>query len=223
MAAQRDYYEVLGISKNASDAEIKKAYRRAALKYHPDRNPGDTTAAERFRESAAAYEVLSDPEKRKLYDIYGFDFERKQQAPGYEQATTPPPHQPPGDIMEEVYIDLGWRLVNEHGRYIPSDIFEITFLEELHSGIKLPFVYERTKHPATGAPVIWMKKIKKSQYSQKRRVTKEDHNISYLKDALEEVGLSLDDLSLSDLIKFTKDIGVSIGVKVLKTLMGRKY
>jgi DnaJ-class molecular chaperone len=223
MAAQRDYYEVLGISKNASDAEIKKAYRRAALKYHPDRNPGDTKAAERFRESAAAYEVLSDPEKRKLYDIYGFDFERKQQAPGYEHSTTPPPHQAPGDIMEDVYIELGWRLVNEHGRYIPADIFEITFLEELHSGIKLPFVYERTKHPATGAHVIWMKKIKKSQYSKKRRTTKEDHNISYLKDALEEVGLSLDDLSLSDLIKFTKDIGVSIGVKVLKTLMGRKY
>ncbi len=223
MAAQGDYYSILGISKNASDADIKKAYRRAALQYHPDRNPGNPTAAERFREAAAAYEVLSDPEKRKLYDIYGVDFERKQHAPGYDEATSPPPHQAPDNIMEDVYIELGWRLVNEHGRHIPVDIFEITFLEELQAGIKLPFVYERTKHPATGAPVIWMKKIKKSQYSRKRRAAKEDHNISYLKEALEEVGLSLDDLSLSDLIKFTKDIGVSISIKILKLLMGRKY
>jgi DnaJ-class molecular chaperone len=221
MAAQRDYYAVLGVSKNASDADIKKAYRRAALQYHPDRNPGDPTAAERFREAAAAYEVLADPEKRKLYDIYGADFERKQQAPG--GATPPPPHQAPDDIMEDVYIELGWRLVNEHGRYVPTDIFEITFLEELRAGIKLPFVYERTGHPATGAPVIWIKKIKKSQHAQKPRSTKDDHHVSYLKDALEEVGLSLDDLSLSDLITFTKDIGVSISVKVLKLLMGRKY
>lgn len=223
MAAQQDYYTVLGISKNATDADIKKAYRRAALQYHPDRNSGDPTAAERFRAAAAAYEVLSDPEKRKLYDIYGDDFERKQQAPGSERTTTPPPHQAPSDVMEELYIDLGWRLVNEHGRYIPTDIFEITFLDELHDGIKLPFVYERTHHPATGAPAIWMKKIKKSAYSQGKRPTKDNHNISYLKEALEEVGLSLDDLSLSDLIKFTKDIGVSISAKVLKLLMGRKY
>lgn len=223
MAAQHDYYSVLDISKNASDAEIKKAYRQAALKYHPDRNPGDSMAAERFREAAAAYEVLSDPDKRKLYDIYGFDFERKQYTSEQDYATGPPPHQAPDNIMEEVYIELGWRLVNEHGRYIPSDIFEITFLEELRAGIKLPFIYERTQHPATGVPVIWMKKIKKSQYGKKPRTTKEDHNISYLKEALEEVGLSLDDLSLADLIRFTKDIGVSIGVKVLKTLMGRKY
>lgn len=223
MAAQQDYYTILGISKNASDSDIKKAYRRAALRYHPDRNPGDPTAAERFREAAAAYEVLSDPETRKLYDIYGFDFEDKQQSAEYGNATAPPSHQAPDNIMEDVYIELGWRLVNEHGRYVPSDIFEITFLDELHAGIKLPFVYERTQHPATGAPVIWMKKIKKSQYSRKRRVTKDDHNISYLKDALEEVGLSLDDLSLSDLIKFTKDIGVSISIKLLKLIMGRKY
>jgi DnaJ-class molecular chaperone len=219
--AQHDYYTVLGISKNASDAEIKKAYRRAALKFHPDRNPGEPTAAQRFREAAAAYEVLSDPESRKLYDLYGHDFEKKQHA-GYKEPS-PPPHQPPDNIMEEVYIELGWRLVNEHGRYIPTDIFEVTFYEELRAGIKLPFIYERTQHPATGAHVIWMKKIKKSQFAQKKRPTKEDHNISYLKEALEEVGLSLEDLSFSDLLQFTKDIGVSIGVKVLKTLMGRKW
>ena len=102
MAAQQDYYSILGISRNASDADIKKAYRRAALRDHPDRNPGDPTAAERFRESAAAYEVLSDPETRKLYDIYGADFEQKQHSAEYDKTTAPPPHQAPDNIMEDV-------------------------------------------------------------------------------------------------------------------------
>ncbi len=221
--AQRDYYTILGVPRNASDAEIKKAYRRAALKYHPDRNSGDPMAAERFREAAAAYEVLSDPKTRRLYDQYGHDFEKKQQAPGYQEPTTPPPHEQPSDIMEELYIELGWMLVNEHGRYIPADIFDVTFYEELQAGIKLPFIYERTRHPATGYPVVWMKKIKKGGLERKKRTTKGDHNISYLKEALEEVGLSMEDLSLSELFQFTKDIGVSIGVKILKTLVGRKW
>ena len=71
MATKRDYYEVLGVAKNASEAEIKKAYRRAAQKWHPDRNPGDAEAAERFRESKEAYEVLSDARRRAAYDQFG--------------------------------------------------------------------------------------------------------------------------------------------------------
>lgn len=71
--AKRDYYEVLGVGKNASDEEIKKAYRKLAMKYHPDRNPGDKSTEEKFKESAEAYEVLSDPEKRKRYDQYGHE------------------------------------------------------------------------------------------------------------------------------------------------------
>jgi molecular chaperone DnaJ len=68
---KKDYYEVLGLSRNASQEEIKKAYRKLALKYHPDRNPGDKQAEERFKEAAEAYEVLHDPQKRRIYDQFG--------------------------------------------------------------------------------------------------------------------------------------------------------
>lgn len=71
MAEKRDYYEVLGVSKNASKDELKKAYRQLALKYHPDRNPGDKEAEEKFKEAAEAYDVLSDDQKRARYDQFG--------------------------------------------------------------------------------------------------------------------------------------------------------
>lgn len=71
MAEKRDYYEVLGVDKNASEAEIKRAYRKVAKKYHPDMNPGDKEAEEKFKEAAEAYEVLSDPEKKSKYDQFG--------------------------------------------------------------------------------------------------------------------------------------------------------
>ena len=66
--AKRDYYEVLGVSKGASKDEIKKGYRKLAIQYHPDKNPGNKEAEEKFKEATEAYEVLSDEEKRKIYD-----------------------------------------------------------------------------------------------------------------------------------------------------------
>ncbi len=78
----KDYYSILGLNKNASDSDIKKAYRRLALKYHPDRNPDDKEAENRFKEVNEAYEVLSDPEKRKKYDQFG---QYWQQADQFQQ------------------------------------------------------------------------------------------------------------------------------------------
>ena len=69
--AKRDYYEVLGVAKSASADEIKKAYRKVAMQFHPDRNPGDKAAEEKFKEAAEAYEVLSDQEKKAQYDRFG--------------------------------------------------------------------------------------------------------------------------------------------------------
>ncbi|MCB9251713.1 MAG: molecular chaperone DnaJ [Flavobacteriales bacterium] len=73
MAAKRDYYEILGVAKSATQDELKKAYRKLAIKYHPDKNQGDSSAEEKFKEAAQAYEVLSNPDKRSAYDRFGHD------------------------------------------------------------------------------------------------------------------------------------------------------
>ncbi|MBX5480845.1 MAG: molecular chaperone DnaJ [Myxococcaceae bacterium] len=97
-AQKRDYYEILGVPRDVQPQELKSAYRRVALKYHPDRNPGDKEAEEKFKEASEAYEVLSDPEKRARYDRFGhaqgFNFEG-----GFSSATI-------NDIFGEIFGDI---------------------------------------------------------------------------------------------------------------------
>src|ERR671918_945290 len=71
--SKRDYYDVLGVPRSANDNDVKSAYRKLALQYHPDRNPGDKAAEDKFKEASEAYQVLSDPEKRQLYDRFGIE------------------------------------------------------------------------------------------------------------------------------------------------------
>src|ERR1051326_8777688 len=84
MPTTRDYYEVLSVEKTADGEEIKRAYRRLAMKYHPDRNPGDPEAEAKFKEAAEAYEVLSDPGKRQRYDQFGHEGLRGSGAAGHD-------------------------------------------------------------------------------------------------------------------------------------------
>ena len=73
MGTKRDYYEILGVQKNSSEDEIKQAYRKLALKYHPDKNKGNAEAEEKFKEATEAYEILRDPKKRAQYDKFGHE------------------------------------------------------------------------------------------------------------------------------------------------------
>src|SRR5947209_1815691 len=118
----KDYYKTLGVKKNASDKEIKSAYRKLARKYHPDVNPGDKTAEARFKEINEANAVLSDPEKRKKYDTLGPDWDKRyQQAPGagtYTYTTTPG-GQGTGD-----FSDFFETLFGQRGAQRPSGGFD---------------------------------------------------------------------------------------------------
>jgi len=96
--AKRDYYQVLEVSKSASEADLKKAYRRLAMKYHPDRNPGDAKAEDSFKEAKEAYEVLSDPQKRQIYDQYGHA--------GLEGARQGPGGMDPGDVFGDIFGEV---------------------------------------------------------------------------------------------------------------------
>ena len=99
---KRDYYEVLGVGKNASADGIKKAYRRLAMKYHPDKNPGDKKAEEKFKECAEAYEVLSNPEKKQRYDQFGHDGLRGSGMHDYSHMNV----QDIGDMFGDIFGDF---------------------------------------------------------------------------------------------------------------------
>ncbi len=101
--AEEDYYKVLGVEKNASEQEIKKAYRKLALKYHPDHNPGDKAAEEKFKQVSEAYEILSNPEKRAKYDQFGHAAFAQGGGAAYSQAGGFGGFQDPFDVFREVF------------------------------------------------------------------------------------------------------------------------
>ena len=100
--AKRDYYEVLGLERSASADDIKRTYRRLAIKYHPDKNPGNKEAEEKFKECAEAYEVLSDPEKRKRYDQFGHEGLRGSGVHDYSHMNV----NDIGDIFGDMFGDI---------------------------------------------------------------------------------------------------------------------
>lgn len=117
---KKDYYEVLGLSRGSDLSEIKKAYRQMAMKYHPDRNPGDHAAEERFKEASEAYEVLSDPKKREIYDHYGHAGLQGQGFQGF--GGTDDIFSSFGDLFEEFFGgfgDVGFGFGRRAGRRRP--------------------------------------------------------------------------------------------------------
>lgn len=153
--SKRDYYQVLSVARNASEEEIKKAYRRLAMKYHPDRNPGDAEAENKFKEAKEAYEVLSDPRKRAAYDQFGhagLDAARGG-GPGFNPADAF------GDIFGDVFGDIfgGGRRGSRAGPYRGADLrYELTLdLEQAVFGttaeIEFPTVVDCATCGGSGA------------------------------------------------------------------------
>jgi molecular chaperone DnaJ len=130
--AKRDYYEVLGVNRNASEDEIKRAYRRLAIKYHPDKNPGDKEAEAKFKECAEAYEVLSDSEKRKRYDQFGHDGLRGFGVHDYSHMNVNDIGDIFGDMFGDIFGDIfGSRRGGRRGRQGPARGYDLETVVEL--------------------------------------------------------------------------------------------
>lgn len=142
MTAKRDYYDVLGVSRDAGTAEIKRAYRKKALQHHPDRNPGDRDAEEEFKCAAEAFEVLSDPEKRRLYDQFGHEGPSRVGFQGFTGADEIFSHF--GDLFGDLFGNLGFGGRRRGGPTRGADLeveLELEFedvLEESEHEIKVP-------------------------------------------------------------------------------------
>lgn len=127
MAGRKNYYQILGIEKNASKEDIKKAYRKQALKYHPDRNKGDKASEEKFKEAAEAYEVLSDETKKQQYDTYG-SYDSPSGMPGYGRPST---SQSQGKTVEDIFRDFGDVFGGHNGNF---NAYESFFGKQQQSG-----------------------------------------------------------------------------------------
>lgn len=147
MAQKRDYYEVLGVNKDASISEIKKAYRKIAIKYHPDKNQGDKVAEEKFKEAAAAYEVLSDTNKRQKYDHFGHDASSAGFGQGY--SNTQDIFDQFGDIFGDFFGGRG--STNRPNRRKGSNLrirVKLT-LEEIANGVEKKIKVKRQRQCAS--------------------------------------------------------------------------
>ena len=130
--AKRDYYEVLGVKKNASADDIKRAYRRLAIKYHPDKNPGDKEAEAKFKECAEAYEVLSDTNKRQRYDQFGHEGLRGAGVHDYSHMNVNDIGDIFGDMFGDIFGDIfGGRRGARRGRQGPSRGYDLETVVEL--------------------------------------------------------------------------------------------
>ena len=149
MSAKPDYYEVLGVSRESDASEIKRAYRKAAMKYHPDRNPGDATAEERFKESAEAFEVLNDPEKRRLYDQFGHEGPSRAGFSGFSGSDEIFSHF--GDLFSDLFGNLGFGSRRAGGPQRGADIkvdLEVS-IQEVLAGAERDITVPRREHCTT--------------------------------------------------------------------------